>query len=368
MTKLDENTLVDQIYEAAVVPEQWPRLLEGFSEQIGSVAGFLLAVNAERAGCISSPEYAAAFQEFVASGFIDSNPRMARIVNRGLVGFTVADHQLLTQDEMAQNPMYAFLRKHGGGWSVGCAFDVPSGDQLILNFERAHAHGPFDTDTIAYTDQFRSHFARSALLAARLGLERARVAVETMNAIGLAAAVVGNQHRLVAWNPLFESLIPSQIQDRQERVHLVHQGTDKTFASALKRVASKEPLREALSIPVPREDDQPAFILHLVPLRGGANDIFSNAYCLLIATPVTRKQAPPIQLLQGLFDLSFAEARLARNLTEGQSLTEMAHSFGVQIGTLRNQLKSVFSKTGLSRQSDLVALLSGLSLAREEEQ
>lgn len=52
-----------------------------------------------------------------------------------------------------------------------------------------------------------------------------------------------------------------------------------------------------------------------------------------------------------------AEARLASMLADGISLEEAAVALLVSIQTVRSQLKSVFAKTGVTRQAELVALL-----------
>jgi DNA-binding CsgD family transcriptional regulator/PAS domain-containing protein len=61
-----------------------------------------------------------------------------------------------------------------------------------------------------------------------------------------------------------------------------------------------------------------------------------------------------------LFGLTPAEARLAAALAGGDSLAEAAASYGVSIGTVRTQLKSIFGKMGINRQQDLILRLSSL--------
>ncbi len=59
--------------------------------------------------------------------------------------------------------------------------------------------------------------------------------------------------------------------------------------------------------------------------------------------------------------LTQAEAKLAIQLANGKSLEESAESLHVSIHTVRTHLKSIFSKTGAKRQSELVAqLLQGV--------
>lgn len=61
--------------------------------------------------------------------------------------------------------------------------------------------------------------------------------------------------------------------------------------------------------------------------------------------------------VRDLFSLSNAEAELAVRLCEGMSLEACANDRGVTINTIKSQLRSIFAKTGTTRQVDLLALL-----------
>ncbi len=70
---------------------------------------------------------------------------------------------------------------------------------------------------------------------------------------------------------------------------------------------------------------------------------------------------------QESFGLSPAELRVTQAIVTGQGLNALAQERGRAIGTLRNQLKSVLRKLGLSSQTELACLYSGyLRLARHE--
>ncbi|WP_172332526.1 hypothetical protein [Mangrovicoccus sp. HB161399] len=84
--------------------------------------------------------------------------------------------------------------------------------------------------------------------------------------------------------------------------------------------------------------------LELIALRTG-----SGASC------------PDAATLRTLFDLSPAEAELAAALAHGRTLAEFACVREVTRNTANSQLKSLFAKTGASRQSELVRLLAGLA-------
>lgn len=61
------------------------------------------------------------------------------------------------------------------------------------------------------------------------------------------------------------------------------------------------------------------------------------------------------------FGLTAAEIRLARTLRDGRSLKEAADELGVSHNTVRNQLRAIFDKMGVKRQSDLIRALTELS-------
>ncbi|MBE9543045.1 MAG: alpha/beta hydrolase, partial [Proteobacteria bacterium] len=61
--------------------------------------------------------------------------------------------------------------------------------------------------------------------------------------------------------------------------------------------------------------------------------------------------------LQTLFNLSPAEARLAALLASGMSLNQAAEQSYISKNTAKVQLKSIFSKTGVSRQAELTKLI-----------
>jgi DNA-binding CsgD family transcriptional regulator len=72
------------------------------------------------------------------------------------------------------------------------------------------------------------------------------------------------------------------------------------------------------------------------------------------------QQSPSERDVAEFFGLSPAESRLVIALLAGKKLGEVAIDFGVQITTLRTQLSSILRKTGVTRQVDLIRLLSNV--------
>jgi DNA-binding CsgD family transcriptional regulator len=112
--------------------------------------------------------------------------------------------------------------------------------------------------------------------------------------------------------------------------------------------------------------------LHVVvtPLR-----IADGARNLPVAAVIVRDTESQTEirpeLLQQLYGLTRAEARVVTELARGKRLTEVAQTLNVSVNTVRNQLKQAFAKTSTNRQADLVSLvltsLSDLAQERERE-
>ncbi len=62
-------------------------------------------------------------------------------------------------------------------------------------------------------------------------------------------------------------------------------------------------------------------------------------------------------LVRQILDLTPAEAAVARRLTEGLSLDDAASSLAISRNTARAHLRSIFSKSGITRQTELVRLV-----------
>jgi hypothetical protein len=90
-----------------------------------------------------------------------------------------------------------------------------------------------------------------------------------------------------------------------------------------------------------------AMVAHVVPIRRSARDIFMHCVGVLVLTPVTLPQAPPVELVQSLFDLTPAEARVARGLTTGATVEEIASTAGVYDALRRHDRRGLSAKDRL---------------------
>ena len=360
MMDRSSEALIDRIHEAALVPSRWPVLLSELGDAIGGNGGALFAVRDGYGRAVNSANHDRMMSVFM-NDWSALDQTLPRALALGHPGF-VTERDLFTEAELDEDEVFReFFRKNGLDYRAGTLIPMPIGDTVAITIFRNHRQGPVQAEHVSFLDGLRPHLARASLTANRLGFERARAQAEALQALGLPGAVLRRGGRVLAANGLFEALMPSLFQDRMNRLAVTDHATDALLAHALValNVGNEAGIR---SIPVGATMERVPMVLHLVPVRGAANDIFMQAAALLVVTPVDRATVPTAEVLQGLFDLTPAEARIARGIGQAKTVDELAHSSGVNRETVRSQLKAVLSKTGLSRQHELISLLAGKML------
>ncbi len=356
--------VVERIGDAAGQPHLWPPLLEEIAWIADCDGSTLVSVDADRnMRFFATPNLSAMVASFARDGWMERDPRIAALLAQRPEGF-VADHDLLTRAQLVSDPFYTtVLRPNGGGWSVGAVVDCPSEPAVVLRCERAYERGPIGREVVQRLEQLRPHLARSIRQSVRTALERMRATAAALDLVGLAAAIVRPNGRPVAVNTSMHALGRTWIKSAFPRLTLANPVADTALQTALTRACSEES-GEGEMIPVAASGPIAPSIIQVLPLRGRVADVFAPSASVVILTPLERPAIPEAAVLQGLFDFTPAESRLAHAIGSGHSPREAAEHLSISEETARTVLKRVFAKMGISRQSDLIALLAGPTFRR----
>jgi DNA-binding CsgD family transcriptional regulator len=354
-----DDQLIDRIYEAAVLPDHWPAVLELMGRRFGTKGGLLFSNSTEGTRWLGGGPVAQAMQEFLESGWMPHNERPARIISRGHPGF-LTDLDLSTKEEIASSAMFQeFLIPRGFAWASATFVPGLGDDMLILSVEGFTSHAA-SRRAVPELDELRPHLARAAQLASQFRLERVKAYVAALDAIGAAAGVLSSNGNLLAANPRFQSELGHTVLDMRSRLHLSDTRADAMLADALSRIRAGEPHGRSIVL---RTMKQGARVLHILPIRREANDLFVNSTALAILTNPLRTPQVNADLLRSLFDLTPAEAKLASCLVTGdRTLKQVAREFNVSASTVKTQLRAIFDKTGTTRQAELTQLLSSVDV------
>jgi len=362
------SDLVDRIYEAAFVPDCWTNVLDQLSVRSQSVGGVLLVASQRfPPRWLASEAIDGAVNAFSSGSAWRQNDRPARYLEADSGSF-LRDVDFLSETYLAADPMRQELVDYGLGWQTGTVIPMPAGEVVIYSFERRLDDGPHDPRVPGLLNELRPHLARSGMIAARLGLEKAQATVSGLAALGLPAAVLSESGRVLTGNALFDQLSEVFLPVALGGLAIADSAANALFQEA---IAASRFARQPLvrSIPVKSRIGAAPAIVHVLPLRRAAHDIFSGADILVVATEVKADaNVAASRILVGLFDLTPAEARLAQALAGGNTLRKIADEMGIRFDSARTYLSRIFSKTGTRQQSELVALLKSTQHLTDQNQ
>ncbi|MGE0502480.1 MAG: helix-turn-helix transcriptional regulator [Rhizobiaceae bacterium] len=352
----EADGLEDRIYEAAVLPEFWPALLASLAERTTCRDAIIFSIKGADVRLVtSSPEYENAATEFFR--LYPNNERTGYLATVRRAGF-ISDYEAFGFDRREQIPVFRdWMIPRGYGDGAATAIPMPTGEMVVVHVERAYRRLPFEADTIAWLDAQRPHLARATLLSARLAFERARTAVETLSGLGLAACAVTASGAVLVANAEFATAGAHWTTRAGDRIALNDRRAEQQLGEALAAIQTDRGVR---SLPLVAGDETSPGVLHVVPIRRAAHDLFGHAAAILVLTRASTQPTGATPLLQALFDLSAVEADVAARIAAGQTVEQIAVSSSKSVNTVRNQLKSVLDKTACARQADLARLLAQL--------
>jgi hypothetical protein len=243
--------LVDAIYEAAFSPENWIDVLAKVGAASDAVVHDIIQAAARATG--------------------QPNERAAFTLKNPFTGFVrVSDYfppQLLDDD-----PGHARRLAVGLDSEASAVIPMPTGEMVVFSFDRWQREGPHGEEDLAALNAFYPHLARSALIASRLGLERAVTATSTLQMNGVPATVLTGSGRVLASNSFFDQLTDVFLPRAFDRLAVADPRADRLFQQAL------DPTERTIgSIPIAETEGRPPCLLHLLPLRRNAHNLFLGA-------------------------------------------------------------------------------------------
>jgi DNA-binding CsgD family transcriptional regulator len=357
------TTLIGSIYDAAEDPGMWSQFLAKLSGVTnGSCAMVMMHEPKTPKHTIASswgldPKALRLYQE--RYGELDVWARLGRAKP---TGYVCASESLSPICELTRTEFYNdFTRpydvKHGMFGIVANRSDSLANVSVF----RSAAAGPFSHPELEVLRLITPHVQRASAIHSRLADLQSR-------ALGFENAIDMMQCGVILINKKGTVLTMNRSANRHVsaakglRVHVGRlcavQALESERLTALIDGAVKTTSGEGHSaggtMVVSRPVGRP-LSLTVAPLRV-ARRPEEPAAVIFITDPDERTELPG-DLLQRGYGLTRAECRLTLLLVEGKSLDEVAAQARVSVLTLRSQLKSVFAKTGVKRQGELILLL-----------
>jgi DNA-binding CsgD family transcriptional regulator/PAS domain-containing protein len=371
------HNVLGLVYEAALAPQLWPRVLEEMANISRADCAALLVqdqVNGKGSAMLARIDPAVLSLQF--GYYATRNPvRAGRNRALGLSGGSadwrtrvVTDEDALPKSELMRSEYYNdYLRPFGihSGLMIGLALDATR--FATVNLMRSPRRNRFEHPEIDLAKQMQPHLIRAFELDRRLSearqssdslaqsLDRSPHGIYLVNGdarvrhVNRAGEALAAEGRGLA---VKDGILRATSSDSTRALHQLianawpgemepHGGG----ALSLNRTGFHRPLSVIVS---PLRADQPSFIRQVPSV-------------IVCATDPETGIAPPEDRLRALFGFTAAEAKIAIELLTGCDLAAIAERKSLSVNTVRVHVARIMAKTETNRQAELVRLLERLS-------
>lgn len=368
-------TAVESVYEAALDSSLWPRALQQIANCLGDVGAILLWRRDDLAfGSIASSDVVAAQRDWEQEGWNICDLRLIRATERGYFfsGVPFTDRHLLSDEEIHTNPSYTqFQAQHDLGCFGAVAVSPDPHVGIVLCVLRnAKARLAFSDAELDILARLGLHVKKSLRLNVRLfdsEMEKDSLA-KAMSSIGIGVFILDSLRRVVFINPVGQSLLGDGLAITNGRLVIAAGPARGPLEVAIDQMCGAIPQeieqdRKLVVMHQPKTD-RPLIIqvLPIAPSSHLAAYFLTHARAIVLAIGINANSPHDPALVRDVWGLTLGEARLAALVGSGLSPRETSERLGITEETARTVLKRVFSKTGVSRQSELVSLLSRIVL------
>lgn len=364
------DQLLDLIYDAATDDRLWVPVLREIAGLTNSAGGVLL--------CQSGRDRTIFFEH--QSGTSEEclqvlkerhvlNPWTVHMATHHPVGVVMASDAILPFPELQQTAFFdEVMRPQGLGHSamIGLAQKPDFGVAFSLN--RGPRQGPYNEQELRLLQRLTPHLQRSLKLGLRMDAYKAlqRAEWRTLESLAVGIILLDRKSRILFANSAARLLDSERgpLRLRNSKVIHVSPPHSRRLEELVQSARDGTPMA---AISVPRSDGGSPLTILASSVRAQDVDRFADASLksaavLLFIVDPANKAGIPAAWLTDAYGLSAAEARVALAISSGLGIPETARALGLSPNTIKTQLQSVFSKSGVGRQAELARLIGAMGL------
>ncbi|NIB38326.1 helix-turn-helix transcriptional regulator [Pseudomaricurvus alkylphenolicus] len=271
------------------------------------------------------------------------------------------DHRVFFESDYYQN----FLHPAGVHQIMGLELVLQNQVHASLHLTRSEEMPTFNEEEKQKVRQLIIHLEHALTIHSELNsIESERSLYDqTVARLNLGIILIDSKLRVVRVNEVAEQLLDNRpdISIRDNKLSLADYTKNKQLrnilTAALETQKSGEPhVTQALCL----DDDYSGGAFHLVIRPAQRLDWSENQddpAIVISLSDLTIHTDASLKLLKQLFQITPAEGRVALKLANGLSLDEACEALDIRRTTARAHLRSIYSKTGVARQNQLVSLI-----------
>jgi len=361
------SATIRQIYAAAADPSLWSQALHAIEDYAGSAGAVIDLV--PKTPNVPGLAYAGRFTIEQCAEYARDHMPVCKRVAHAIAHPEVPVHYdalILSEAEMDRDPVYDWLGRHGLRYYIGARLPETTLHHLSFSLQRSRRQGHAQKADIEAFNLIAPHVAQAIQLAESIGglSARWRFGLALLQELPQAVFALDQYGHILFANRAGEAMLAECDGLMSEHGILAcprvaqRPNLDRLVALA----AAPDAAGSGGWLRVERASGRLPLALFVAPLEPGEADLSGfRPRVPAVAYDPARRLAPDACALKALYGLTGTEAKIAAGLAAGHSLESVAACLGITGGTVRTHLKSVFRKTGVGRQQDLVRLLGQLS-------
>ncbi|MGI8840102.1 MAG: LuxR C-terminal-related transcriptional regulator [Caulobacteraceae bacterium] len=368
--RIDHGDFVELVYDAAVEPDLWPKVLAGFADMVGGDGAMLMWQNQLTGqGVGVTTRFDPKAPELFFGHYATRNPLRppAEIVLRGLRDFVpqvITDEHRMAKGDLMRTEFYNdFMKPFDMHSTLSMGLAVEGDDAGTVDVVRPARRGPFSADDLRLSRRLQPHFVRAFELSRKLAVSRGagQELAGVLDMLPHGVFLLGEGGRVRYANRAAERLLAEVGGLAMAGGGLVAGTLDGTRRLHALIGAAADPDRErraggsmALAVPPRRRP----LSVSVTPAGMDYRSVFQGGPTVIVCvTDLEIQVSLPEQRLHDLFGLTRAEARVATALFEGLDPREAAGRLGLSFHTVRGHLMRIFEKTGARGQVELARLM-----------
>lgn len=235
-----------------------------------------------------------------------------------------------------------------------------------LAFGRHKRSGPIGEREIEIATLLVPHLQRAATINRMLdagALAKANFTV-TLDRLSAPVFLIAQDMRIIHANPAARAIVETDggLSSRQNLLVAKSGPVNNALMAAVRQSAQDQSqlARRGLGIPL-RGANGVAAALHVLPLRLSPARADNEPVAAVFVAAADTPFVAPSGIVEALFDLTPAEAKVFACIAQGETLTGTAKSLGVKHSTCKTHLLRIYDKMGASRQADLILIAAALT-------
>lgn len=246
------------------------------------------------------------------------------------------------------------------GHVMGVNIVTQAGTMALLRLHRCRHLPPFDIEDKLRLAKFVPHIKQALMLTAHLDGNELQMKIyeEGLTRLNIGVIVLDETGQVLRTNPTAGRMLDDADGLRLAGRHLAANTLAETRdLQRLLAGAREHPGRvAAMCLSRPSGRRKLAAVVRCSPPAKASDGRARPMVAIFLRDPDVAAE-PAHDIARKLFDFTPAEAQLAIELLNGLSLDEAVGKLGILRNTGRAHLRAIFSKTGVTRQSELVRLL-----------